>query len=231
VRVEPGELRVRLGSALFNADHTRLGDELSRVEAAGLDFVHLDVFDGSLVPDLAFAPRTVAALRPLTRLPFEVHLVTRAPERYLAALADAGVERIYFHVESGAMVYETAFAIRELGLSPGVAVGLGGPLDMLVDAIPFVDAALLLARVTGEGTRGAAFQQDVVDRIGRVREANAAVERRIEIQCAGGVNRSNAAAAVRAGADALVLGAGLHGFDDPTAEVAAIREASSGARG
>ena len=94
----------RLGAALFNGDHGRLADEVARLEEAGLDFIHLDVFDGHFVSDLGFPPRTIAALRPLTNLPFEVHLGARDPLRFVPQLADAGTDLLIFHVESVAMV-------------------------------------------------------------------------------------------------------------------------------
>ena len=106
----------RIGSALFNADHTRLGEELKRVEQAGIDFVHFDVFDGYAVADQAFPPRTIKALRKLSRLPFEVHLTAKDPERFLKPLADAGVDLVYLPAEHTPMLYEAFYTVRELGI-------------------------------------------------------------------------------------------------------------------
>ena len=103
---------LRLGAALFNGDHSRLGDEVARLEAAGLDFIHLDVFDGHFVSDLGFPPRTISALRPLTKLPFEVHLGAQEPLRFVAPLVEAGTDLLVFHIESVAMVYESLFFVR-----------------------------------------------------------------------------------------------------------------------
>src|SRR5215210_5552836 len=100
---------VRIGSALFNADHSKLGDELRRVEAAGVDFIHFDVFDGYFVPDQGFPARTIKWLRPLTKLPFEVHLAANDPQRFLAPLAKAGVDLVFLPAESTPLLYETIF--------------------------------------------------------------------------------------------------------------------------
>lgn len=214
---------MRLGAALFNADHGRLADEVAQLEQANVDFLHLDVFDGRLVPDLGFAPRTVAQLRPLTRLPFEVHLAAVDPERFLPALADAGVDLVLVHAEGPPMLYEALFAVRELGMRAGVVLGLATPLERLEAALPFVDCALLLSRVTGEGSRGAGFDERVLPRL---RRARAAIDERgasTELQSAGGVGRRNLAQVVAAGADAAALGAGLYRAGDVRAELAELR--------
>jgi ribulose-phosphate 3-epimerase len=186
--------------------------------------VHLDVFDGTLVPDLAFPPRTIAALRPLTRLPFEAHVASADPQRLLPLLAEAGVERVLFHVEGAPMVHETAFAVRELGMSPGIALGLGAPLAWLESALPLVDAVLLLSRVTGEGTRGASFEPGVLPRVREARRMIDELAPQIELQAAGGVNRANAPELLEAGATTLALGAGLYRVPDMAAEAQALRD-------
>ncbi|HXF63740.1 MAG TPA: ribulose-phosphate 3-epimerase, partial [Caldilineaceae bacterium] len=195
--------RLRLGAALFNGDHSRLGDEVARLEAAGLDFIHLDVFDGHFVSDLGFPPRTIAALRPLTRLPFEVHLGAQDPLRFVAPLAEAGTDLLIFHIESVAMVYEALFVVREHKLRVGLALALGTPLAALEPVIPSLDAVLLLSRVTGEGTRGASFDPRVLPRLRTVRRMVEETGAAVDIQVAGGVKREHLPALVEAGADTL----------------------------
>jgi ribulose-phosphate 3-epimerase len=222
---------VRLGAALFNGDHGRLAEAVQRLEAAGLDFLHLDVFDGYFVPDMAFAPRTIGALRKLTRLPFEVHLGALEPGRFVAPLVEAGVDLILFHHECARMPFETAFAIRQAGIRAGVALSLGTPVAAVEDLVGRIDSLLLLSRVTGEGTRGASFDPGALPRLRRARELCAAVGGGCELQVAGGVNRSNVAALVEAGAATLSLGAGIYKVEDMKREVAEVRALALAAAG
>ena len=215
--------RVRLGAALFNGDHGRLREEIERIEAAGLDFVHLDVFDGQLVPDLAFPPRTIAALRPSTRLPFEAHLAAVQPLRFVPQLAEAGVDLVLFHVESAPLLYETIFAVREHGVRVGLVFTLATPLVLLEPALPLIDAVLLLSRVTGESTRGADYNPLVLPRVRAVRRMIDDGGAAVELQVAGGVKREHVAELVRAGVRALALGSGLYKVADMAREAAELR--------
>jgi len=226
-RAGANRLALRLGAALFNGDHSRLGEEVARLEAASIDFLHLDVFDGHFVSDLGFPPRTLAALRPLTKLPFEVHLGAREPLRFIPALVDAGSDLIIFHIESVDMVYEALFAAREHKVRVGLAVALGTPPEQLSPVIGAVDAVLLLSRVTGEGTKGANFDPRVFPRIQRVREMIKQERANVDLQVAGGIKREHLAAIVKAGASTVALGGGLYRVDDMAAEVRALRQVAA----
>ena len=149
----PATNHLRIGAALFNGDHGHLADEIARLEEAGLDFIHHDVFDGHFVADLGFSPHTIAALRPLTDLTFEVHLGVTNVRHVAPQLVDAGADLIIFHAESSTMLYEDIFFVRELGVPVGLAFTLGTPLTMLEPVVSLINAALLLSRVTGEGRR------------------------------------------------------------------------------
>jgi ribulose-phosphate 3-epimerase len=213
----------RIGSALFNADHTNLGAELRRVEQAGVEFVHFDVFDGHFVPDLGFPPRTLQALRPLSSLPFEVHLAANDPLRFLPALARAGADLVFLPAESTPLVYEAVFAAREQGMRVGLCLALGTPLAALEAALPLLDAVLLLGRVTGEGKRGRDFNDLLLPRIAAARRMIDAGGRPVDLQAAGGLEIGSCKDAVAAGATSLPLGGALHREADMGAFVSGLR--------
>jgi ribulose-phosphate 3-epimerase len=226
---EEQQRSLRLGAALFNGDHSRLGDEVARLEAAGLDFIHLDVFDGHFVSDLGFPPRTLAALRPLTQLPFEVHLGSQDPLRFVEPLVEAGTDLLIFHIESVAMVYETLFVVRQHQVRVGLALAMGTSLEQLAPVIERVDAVLLLSRVTGEGTKGASFDTGVLPRIRAVRQMIDAARVDVDLQVAGGVQREHVPSLIAAGATTLALGGGLYRVADMVAEVRALRQVAANA--
>lgn len=226
-RHSPASGGIRLGAALFNGDHGRLAEEVARLEAAGLDFIHLDVFDGHFVSDLGFPPRTIAALRPLTKLPFEVHLGAVDPLRFIPPLAEAGTDLIVFHIESVPMLYEAIFIVREHEVNVGLAVTLGTPLAVLEPVVTLIDAVLLLSRVTGEGARGASFDPRVLPRVRTVREMVDSAGATVDIQVAGGVKRQHIPDLVAAGATALAMGGGLYRVPDMGQEVREMRKLAS----
>lgn len=217
--------KIRIGSALFNADHTKLGDELRRTAAAGIDFLHMDVFDGYFVPDLAFSPRTIKWLRPLTQLPFEAHLAVNEPLRFLAPLADTGIDLVMLPAESTPLIYETIFAVREKGMKAGLCLTLGTALTSLDAALPMLDAVLLLGRVTGEGQRGRDFNQLVVERAREVRRMIDAGGYNVDLQAAGGLELPSCIEVCRAGATSLPIGGALYRGADMQAFIANLRAA------
>lgn len=216
---------IRIAPSLLAADFARLGEEVRAIEAAGADWLHLDIMDGHFVPNISFGPGLIKALRKHSAMPFDVHLMIAPADPYLAAFAEAGAELISLHPEAGPHLHRSLQTIRALGKQAGVVLNPGTPLSVLEEVIDLVDLVLLMSVNPGFG--GQSFIPSTLKKIERTRAMLDAAGSKAHLQIDGGVTALNAGACVAAGADALVAGTAVFrgGPDAYAANIAAIKAA------
>ncbi len=190
--------------SILASDFARLGEEVAALETAGADWVHVDVMDGHFVPNITIGPEVVKALRPHTKLPFDVHLMVAPVDPWLEAYREAGADYLTVHPESGPHLHRTLGRIRQLGARAGVVLNPGTPLNVLEEVVDLVDLVLLMSVNPGFG--GQSFIPSSLRKIERARALLDAAGSKAHLQVDGGVTSANAAACVAAGADALVAG-------------------------
>ena len=217
----PASHPIRIAPSLLAADFRRLGEEVAAIEAAGADWLHLDIMDGHFVPNISFGPGLVKALRPACRLPFDVHLMIAPADPYLAAFAEAGADLISLHPEAGPHLHRSLQTIRGLGKKAGVVLNPATPVGAVEPVLDLCDLVLVMSVNPGFG--GQSFLRSQLAKIAALRGMIDATGRDIALQVDGGVTAATARDCRDAGADVLVAGTAVFGTMDYAAAIAGLR--------
>ena len=213
---------VKIAPSILSADFCRLADDIRRVEAAGADIIHVDVMDAHFVPNLSMGPGIVKAIRPVTKLPFDVHLMMDNPQKYLKMFADAGADGLTVHLEVLPDPAAVLDEIGSLGLVRGLSINPDMPVEKLRGKVSRVDRLLVMCVFPGFG--GQSFIPESLSRIAEARALlDAEGREEAELEVDGGVGTANAAAIVKAGADLLVGGTAIFCAPDAAAAIRAMR--------
>lgn len=218
------DLRSRLPAlapSILDADFACLADAIRLLESHGADFIHLDVMDGRFVPNISFGLPVVSAVRRLTRLPLDVHLMIVEPERYVESFIEAGATIVTVHAEVSSHLHRTIQLIHEHGARAGVALNPATPLALIEEILPFVDVVLVMTVNPGFG--GQTLIPSVLQKVRRLRARIDEQRLPAVIEIDGGIKPSNVGAGIAAGADVLVTGSAVFHADDPAAVLHALR--------
>lgn len=217
---------IRIAPSILSADFSRLGEEVRALDAAGADYLHIDIMDGHFVPNISFGPMVMQAIRKLTAKPFDVHLMIAPVDPYISAFAKAGADGITVHAEAGPHLHRSLQAIRAEGKRSGVAINPATPVSALEHVVDDID--LLLVMSVNPGFGGQSF---IPETLVKIRQARALIGNRpIDLEVDGGVSADNARAIAEAGANVFVAGNSVLGGNDAATyapRIAAIRNAAT----
>ncbi|MEL7634936.1 MULTISPECIES: ribulose-phosphate 3-epimerase [Sporomusa] len=212
---------IKIAPSILSADFSRLADEIIKIEQAGADWVHIDVMDGHFVPNLTFGPPVVAAIRKVTPLPFDVHLMVNNPQDLIEPFARAGADIITVHAETAPHLHRLIQTIKELGKKAGVSLNPSTPLSAVEEVLADVDMLLIMSVNPGFG--GQKFIPGAVNKIARLKSMLDERNLIVDIEVDGGINAATARQVIAAGANILVAGSAVYGAPDIPQAINAIR--------
>lgn len=212
---------VKIAPSILSANFAKLGDEITSVVNGGADMIHIDVMDGHFVPNITIGPLIVEAVRPLTKLPLDVHLMIENPDNYIEDFAKAGADYITVHVEACPHINRTINYIKSFGVKAGVVLNPATPISMIEHIIEDVDLVLLMSVNPGFG--GQAFIPSVIPKIKQLAKLIKEKELQVDIEIDGGVNEETAKLCIDAGATILVAGSAVYNKDDRKKAIQALR--------
>ncbi|MBP1760284.1 MAG: ribulose-phosphate 3-epimerase [Firmicutes bacterium] len=216
---------IQMAPSILSADFSRLGEQVSLVEEAGAEVLHIDIMDGHFVPNLTFGPALVKSIRDSSRMRFDVHLMVEEPEKFITDFAAAGADHITFHLETTPHVHRVIQQIKEHGMTAGIALNPATPLDGLKYVLEDLDMVLLMTVNPGFG--GQKFIPNVIPKIQVLHRHLSQTQSSCLIEVDGGINLETAPVVAKAGAHILVAGAAVFAQPDPQQAVKNIRQAAN----
>ena len=214
---------IQLAPSILSADFSKLGENVGTIETAGAHLIHVDVMDGNFVPNISFGQVVVKALRPVTKLPLDVHLMIANPENYISDFAKAGADIIMAHVEATPHIHRVVQMIKAAGVKPGVVLNPGTPVEAVKCVLGDVDQVLVMTVNPGFG--GQSFIESTVEKIAELDRLRKEQGYHYEIEVDGGIQPETAKKCAQAGADVFVAGSYIYDAENPKEKINALRAA------
>lgn len=214
---------IKIAPSILAADFSKLGEEVREVEAAGADWIHIDVMDGHFVPNISFGAVVMDAIRPLTKLPFDVHLMIENADRYIEDFAKAGADYITVHVEASPHLHRTIQLIRSFGVKPGVVLNPHTPVETILPILEDIDLVLFMTVNPGFG--GQKFIESVVPKVEQLSKIIRDKGLSIDIEIDGGINEETIIPCAKAGANVFVAGSAIYSKSDRAVALQKIKKA------